>query len=312
VADESPVTQSPVTQSPVTESPVTESAGGEGAVDRGAVEPDDEELWAPFLVFRRTDRRAEQLAAHRQRRGGQQAAPRRAAALSRNKIVSVAVAVADAEGANAISMRRIARELNAGTMSLYWHVGSKEELLDLMLDSVYGEMPPPEPSGNWRQDLHTMACNTRSTLHQHRWMMYFTGGHPPQGPKSLQNLERTLGALDGLGLDKMTAIDVVTTVATYVIGAVLRELQEMTGEEYRKQQYAGLSDAEMETMVGGFVAQVRATGRYPHLIAMIDSGIDPDAEGTRDARFEFGLGCLLDGIAARLPQARPPAPPAVG
>jgi AcrR family transcriptional regulator len=301
------------------EGAMDEGAADEGAMESGAVEsgaggegtvePDHEELWAPFLVFRRSDPRADRLAAHaRDRRGGQRPLPRRAAALSRDKIVSVAIAVADAEGASAISMRRIARELNAGTMSLYWHIGSKEELLDLMLDSVQGEMQPPEPSGNWRQDLHTIAASTRSSLHQHRWMMDFIGGRPPVGPKSMENVERALAVLDGLGLDKATAINVATTVATYVIGAVIREIQEITGAKQQQQQFAGLSDPEKEAMMREFVGQIRATARYPHLMAMIDAGIDPDAEGTRDARFEFGLGCLLDGIAARL---RPsPAPPA--
>ena len=69
--------------------------------------------------------------------------------------------VADAEGADAVTMRRIARELNAGTMSLYWHIASKEELLDLMIDEIQGGQPLPEPSGDWRQDMHALASNTR-------------------------------------------------------------------------------------------------------------------------------------------------------
>ena len=105
--------------------------------------------------------------------------PRRAAALSRDEIVRAAIKVADAEGPDAVSMRRIARELNAGTMSLYWHVASKEELLDLMIDSVQGEQLAPEPSGDWRADLRALTRSARAALHRHPWMVDFIGGRPP-------------------------------------------------------------------------------------------------------------------------------------
>jgi hypothetical protein len=86
---------------------------------------------------------------HHGRRIGvpEQLAARRSAALSRDEIVRTAIGVADAEGADAISMRRIARELGSGTMSLYWHVTSKDELLDLMIDAITGEAEAPAPPG---------------------------------------------------------------------------------------------------------------------------------------------------------------------
>jgi AcrR family transcriptional regulator len=267
------------------------------------VAADDEELWAPFLAFRPEDRHAARLRRHVEQdmKRGARHVPRRAAALSRDEIVRTAIRVADAEGPDAISMRRIARELNAGTMSLYWHVASKEELLDLMIDTVQGEQQAPEPSGDWRADLGALTRNARAALHRHRWMVDFMGGRPPVGPKALQNLEHALGSLDGLGLDKATAMNIVLTVTTYALGAVLREAQEANGERYMEQQFAGLSDEERNAMLGDFITQIRATGRYPHMAALIESGIDPDAAETRDARFEFGLDCLLDGIETRLP-----------
>ena len=267
----------------------------------------DEELWAPFLALRKEDRRAARLREHVQEdiKRGRRHPPRRADALSRDQIVRAAIGVADTEGADAVSMRRIARELNAGTMSLYWHIASKEELLDLMLDWVQGEQQVPEPSGDWQADLRAMAASARASLHQHPWAMDFMGGRPPVGPKSLQNLERALGSLDGLGLDKATAVTIVLTVMTYVLGAVLREVQEQNGERYLQEQAAGLSDEEKESMVREFAERVRATGRYPHMAAMIAEGVDPDAPETRDDRFGFGLDCLLDGIAARISPPQP-------
>lgn len=162
---------------------------------------DDEDLWVPFLAARTPDRQAARLRAHARedQKRGQRHLPQRAAALSRDGIVRVAIKVADTEGAEAVSMRRIARELNAGTMSLYWHIASKEELLDLMIDSVQGGRQLAEPSGDWRQDMYALAHTIRASLHQHQWMMDFMGGRPPVGPKSLRNVERSLASFDGSG-----------------------------------------------------------------------------------------------------------------
>ena len=198
----------------------------------------DEEPWPFFRYPRqyprsgqasREEAREERIAGHVQRhraRGAQP--PRRDRGLSRDEIVSAAIAVADAEGPDAISMRRIARELSAGAMSLYWYVASKEELLDLMLDAIEAEIEVPEPSGDWRADLGAFAHRTRAALRQHRWAMEFIGTRPPSGPNDVRNLERLLSLLDGTGVDDTRVImGVFMTVATFVIGAVMREAQEV-------------------------------------------------------------------------------------
>ena len=121
-------------------------------------------------------------------------------------------------------------------------------------------------------------------------MMDFLGGRPPTGPKSLRNLERVLASFDGLGLNSAAAINIVSTVGTYVLGAVLREVQEHNNESFRDQQFAGLTEDEIQRVLAEFTDRVRATGRYPRLLAMLDDRHDPDAAETRDTRFEFGLG----------------------
>ena len=173
--------------------------------------------------------REDRIAGHVQRhkaRGAQP--PRRDRGLSRDEIVSAAIAVADAEGPEAISMRRIAREVGAGVMSLYWYVASKEELLDLMLDAIEAEIEVPEPTGDWRADLGAFAHRTRAALRQHQWAVEFIGTRPPSGPNDVRNLERLLSLLDGIGVDDYRVImGIFMTVATFVIGAVIREAQEV-------------------------------------------------------------------------------------
>src|SRR5215471_14494550 len=121
-------------------------------------------------------------------------APRQVRGLSLPDIIDTAIAVADAEGTEAVCMRRIAREMRVGAMSLYWYVGSKEELHQLMLEKVQAEAEAPEPSGNWRADLRGYARNTRAALLRHPWAIDFLGIGPPSGPNDARNLRDGRGA----------------------------------------------------------------------------------------------------------------------
>lgn len=275
-----------------------------GGAELTATELGEDDLWALSTHFRRgtPDSREQRLHDRvqlMQERGHK--VPRRGRSLSRPEIVAAAITVADAEGPEAISMRRIARELNAGAMSLYWHVASKDELLDLMLDAVEGEVEFPPPTGDWRVDMRGMALAQRRTLHRHQWLTQFIGARPPLGPNSLLHLEQALDVIGQLGLETRTALDVLTTMMTYVLGAVLREFRERSLDRTDEEALAGFTPAERQAILAANVARVRASGRFPHFLRLFDENIDPDAAETRDARFEFGLDCVLDGIAARLP-----------
>jgi len=271
------------------------------------VADDDEDLWPPFYLSSRIDPPREERIEGRgqgiKERGRRP--PGRASSLSRDEIVRTALAVADAEGPHAISMRRIARELNAGTMSLYWYVSSKEELLDLMLDAMYGELAETEITGDLRADLRTMAVSQRAMLRRHRWVMPFMAGRPPMGPKSLRNIERSLGIFAAANLTGEAVMTALMSILTYVLGAVGREQQEERSQQdqERAQQRLVLSEDEMHNMYREFLQQVMASGRYPNFTEMIKLGVDPDARETMDERFEFGLDCLLDGIMARLTES---------
>jgi len=247
--------------------------------------------------LRRERQIAEQVTRHREH--GRQPG-RRARGLEVADIVTAAIAVADEEGPEAVSMRRIARDLDVGTMSLYWYVSSKEELHRLMLERVQAEALAPEPSGDWRADLRGYAGIMRDTLLRHPWAIDFLGTGPPAGPNDARNAERLMGALDGLGLDILTTLQVLTTFGTYVTGAALREIQEIRWRESVAETTAGMTEAEIDESIAEFGRRIRESGRYPHLTRILESGVDPDSPETRDERFEFGVDCMLDGIAARL------------
>jgi AcrR family transcriptional regulator len=272
---------------------------------------DDEGLFLPLRLFyarsgndwhaRREQARERQIAEHVSRRrehGGRPAA--RARGLSRADIVGAAVAVADAEGTEAVSMRRIAKDLQVGVMSLYWYVESKEELHQLMLETVQAEIEAGDPSGDWRADLTVYAHNTRAALRRHPWAIDYLSGGQPSGPNNARNADRLIGALDGLGLDIATTMWILMTLSTYVVGAALREIQEMRWQLATEEILSEMGEDDVEAAFADFERQIRGHGKYPNLVKILDAGVDPDAPETRDERFEFGLSCLLDGIAARI------------
>jgi len=241
---------------------------------------------------------AERVDRHREHWGQP---PRRIRGLSRADIVSTAIAIADADGTDAVSMRRIAREMRAGAMSLYWYVSSKDELHQLMLQRVQAESEAPEPSGDWRADLRTYARNARAALLRHPWAIDFIGSGPPSGPNDARNVERLMSAFDGLDLDLATTMYIIMTVGTFVLGAALREVQEIRWQDTAARATAGLTEAEVAELFHEFNRRVRQSGHYPHMVRIMNEDFDPDSPQTRDERFEFGLNCVLDGIAARLP-----------
>jgi len=290
-----------------------EAKASQSAGARAGSSPDayDDEQW-PFFPYSRQyprpgrvsreEAREQRIAGHVQKhrqRGAQ--LPRRDRGLSRAEIVRAAIAVADTEGPEAISMRRIAREVGAGVMSLYWYVTSKEELLDLMLDAIEAEIEVPDPSGDWRADLGTFAHRTRDALRRHRWAVEFMGTRPPSGPNDVRNLERLLSLLDGLGVEDVRLImGIFMTVATFVIGAVIREAQEVRFQSEQERVEAELTPEETQAEHERYRAWFEASGEFPHIARLMKSGVDPDDPGTREERFQFSLDCVLDGIAARL------------
>lgn len=221
---------------------------------------------------------------------------------SRQQIAATALAIADAEGFEAVSMRRIAAELGAGTMTLYHYVRNKEELVALMDDAHIAEslVPEGELPEDWRKALTVIARRTRAALMRHPWALQALQA-AQFGPNAMRHFEQSLAALARTPLDGATKFAVLAIVDDYVFGNVLR-----AGEVLARRQTArDRPREEVEAVVAYAMSEIR-TGRYPHTQALLGEtrpGETPRPEETEagrfdaDAVFDQGLEALLDGLA---------------
>ncbi|MEV6839716.1 TetR/AcrR family transcriptional regulator C-terminal domain-containing protein [Streptomyces sp. NPDC051133] len=209
------------------------------------------------------------------------------APLSRERIVRAAIRLADEDGLEAVSLRKVAAALGAGPMRLYGYIATKEELLDLMVDAVHAEIRPTGDS--WREVLRSLAETTRQAVHQHEWLADLIGGRPRLGPHALARGEAVLAAMGGIDLD--TVVPAVAAVDAYVIGAVRREITER-----RAERATGMDKEQWQAAFGPYLERTFATGRFPALASVVRDGPHVDADQT----FRSGLDFLLDGIAARI------------
>jgi AcrR family transcriptional regulator len=213
-------------------------------------------------------------------------------ALDYDGIVRAALRVADAEGSEGLSMRRIADELGAGTMSLYRYLSSKEDLLDLMLDAAFGEIAlPARPGDDWRADLRALARATRRMLKQHPWLGPLLTSRPPLGPNYLRWFEFSLAVLARRGVGTRVAMQVVGTLYAYVSGVVGYEL----GEAETSRRH-GLSEARKRALAAPYLKGLLASGRFPNLARFVRQGTGRPTESA----FEFGLDCVLEGLELAL------------
>ncbi|HVX66861.1 MAG TPA: TetR/AcrR family transcriptional regulator [Bryobacteraceae bacterium] len=214
------------------------------------------------------------------------------AALTTDRIIQIARKLADREGLETLSMRRIAAELGSGVMSLYHYVPSKNDLMDLLLDAAMGEIEVPEkPSGDWRANLYNIANRTRECLKRHPWLLTLLHTRPALGPKRLAQFEASLAAVQELGLDIKTMHRMVVFLYIYVLGFVSMELSE--AEALRRQEFNKLPLPYMDRLF--------ATGAFPNFARLVGDGKHPPSA---DAFFEDGLQFVLEGMAAQMKSSR--------
>ncbi|MGH3729221.1 MAG: TetR/AcrR family transcriptional regulator [Micromonosporaceae bacterium] len=208
-------------------------------------------------------------------------------ALSQDGIVEVAVRLLDQEGLDAISMRRVAQALGTGVASLYVHVANKEQLLQLVLDRIYGELtvPPPDPA-HWQKQVKDFARDLRALLHRHRDIARITFGPMPVGPHFVVVMEGFLAILDAGGVRGHVASAAGDIISLYAQAYAL--------EESSSYQTADSGPPRRDA------AQIRdyltslPSDRFPHVLGLAALMQD----GNADDRFELGLDVLIRGIEA--------------
>lgn len=220
----------------------------------------------------------------------------RRARFTREQIAAAALSIADREGFDAVSMRRVASELGAGTMTLYHYVRTKDELVTLMDDAIMGELliPDGEMPSDWREALTLIARRTRDAFARHPWKLEAMR-EAQLGPNALRHMEQSIAAVAELDLDDVTRFELITLVDDYVFGYSVR----------RRMDEPEAAEGWVER-ASAYVAEHVATGDFPHIAAilpeegMVAFWMQLQEADFQDGRFERGLKRLLDGIALSL------------
>jgi AcrR family transcriptional regulator len=213
--------------------------------------------------------------------------------LTVDRIVAAAIELADAEGLDGLSMRRVAERLGVGTMSLYRHVPGKAELLDVMVDRVSAEAArPDDAAGGWRGRLERVARANRQLYRRHPWLLQVFPGRPPLGPGVIAKYDRELRALEGIGLTDVEMDSVLTLVLGYVRGWAASAV-----ESAQAPARTGQTDDQWWSAFGPLVDKVFDAGRYP-LATRVGAAATEQYQGpyAPEHAFEFGLRRLLDGV----------------
>jgi AcrR family transcriptional regulator len=224
---------------------------------------------------------------------------------TRDQIASTALAIADTEGFAAVSMRRIAAELGAGTMTLYYYVRTKDELIALMDDAIMAQVliPDSEFPSHWYDALTAIAVRTWEVLMRHPWALQYLQ-NAPSGPNAMRHFEQSLAAVSSTGLSASDKFSLIALVDDYVHGNVIRSA------EMRSAGATPLSDEAIEEAIR-FGQEQLATGEFPHTAALF-GGKDPRevfpqlvGNMSEEERFRNGLYALLDGAAGRMKLSLP-------
>jgi AcrR family transcriptional regulator len=210
---------------------------------------------------------------------------RRSRGLNRERIVAAAIDIADADGLGALSMARLAERLGCGTMSLYRHVASKDELLVFMLSAAPAP-PPARQRPQWRGALADWAGGLWEVYHRHPWILHAASAGPPADPGQLAWLESGLAALASTGLTERDKVSCVTSLLHYVRGAAALAIESAPETGHIDMAY-----------FPELLRKVLDPKRFPAISAAVEGGaFDASAEDDTEMDFRTGLDRVLDGI----------------
>lgn len=206
--------------------------------------------------------------------------------LSRERVLHGAVAVADAGGIGALTMRSLARELGVKPMSLYYYVAGKAEILDGIVDLVFSEIDLPSPGGDWQSQMRHRADSARRTLRRHPWAIGLMESRANPGPATLRHHESTLATLRGAGFSVAMTAHAYALLDSYIYGFALQE----AALPFNPQTVTEATEAIMEQFAG----------EYPHLVEMATGHILRPGYDFGD-EFDIGLTVILDALTRSIP-----------
>lgn len=224
------------------------------------------------------------------------------AGLSADAIVAAAIRIADAKGLEAVSMERVARELGFTTMSLYRHVASKEELLQLMWNaSALGAEHLVIEGDDWRSRLRTWATIQRDMLDRHPWITQMPMAAPPVAPNSLHFVERGLATLDETGLDDADKLRIIGLLSSYTLSEA-RMANDAARAAAAAQAAAGDGPSGPPVPFDSLLRELLDEQTYPRLYRIAWT----PAAATVSERDEFlwGIDRILDGVSALIERTR--------
>jgi AcrR family transcriptional regulator len=207
------------------------------------------------------------------------------APLNRDRVLRAAVTLADAGGMPALTMRRLGEALGVEAMSLYNHIASKSDLLDGMIDIVFGEIDLPSGDGDWRAAMRRRAISARQVLRRHPWAIGLMESRTSPGPATLQHHDAVLGCLRRGGFPVELTAHAYSLLDSYIYGFALQEASLPFGTGEEAAQVA-------QEMSGHF-----ASGQYPYLTEMAMVHVAAPGYSYGD-EFEIGLDLILDGLQA--------------
>lgn len=205
------------------------------------------------------------------------------ARLNRARVLVAAIALADTGGIESLTMRKLGVELGVEAMSLYRHVANKDDLLDGMIDGVFGEIDLPCGGTDWRTAMRRRAISARQVMSRHPWAIGLMESRSTPGPATLRHHDAVIGTLRGAGFSIELAAHAFSALDSYIYGFALQEAS------------LPFDTAEQTAKVAQMIMAQFSSGEYPHLAEMtVEHVLQPGYDYGNE--FEFGLDLILDGL----------------
>jgi AcrR family transcriptional regulator len=202
--------------------------------------------------------------------------------LSRERVLDAAIRLADAGGLGSLSMRKLGHELGVEAMAIYYHFTNKEQVLDGIVDLVFGEIELPVAGADWRTAMRRRAISVRDAMARHRWAIGMMESRVNPGPANLRHHEAMIGRLLAAGFDMTMAAHAYALLDGYIYGFALTHMNLPFGT------------ADEAAAVAVSMVQPFEPGAFPNLIAMIEHALQPGYDYGNE--FGYGLDLILDGL----------------